>query len=140
MREIKFRMWSKEYQQMFGMAELAAMYTAMAKLAKKYVPEVSDSDVDMPLTGISLPFQDDAVLMQYTGLKGKNGKEIYEGDIVLSDYDDRKRVVEWCEEEACYKMRHLPNEPFCESLYFNDIDKCEVIGDIYTTPELLANE
>lgn len=69
---------------------------------------------------------------EYIGRQDIKTKEIYEDDIVISEYDDRKRVVEWCEEEACYKMRHLQNESWCENLFFNDVDEIEVIGSIHT--------
>jgi len=144
MREIKFRMWSKEYQQMFDMTYLSAMYMVGAKLAKKYVPGVEDSEVDMPLTGISLPFQDDAVLMQYTGLNDKQGKEIYEGDIVegyFAGIKGRYEIVYGS--DGCYFGQSAPYNGIkgagVQTVGMNNIsDWAEVIGDIYTTPELLA--
>ena len=81
------------------------------------------------------------VLMQSTGLKDKNGKEIYEGDIVeLWDgiRDKTKETVEWDD-------YHLGFHPWTgqfvgrDDIYIYDyeIEEVEVVGNIYENPELL---
>lgn len=83
--------------------------------------------------------------MQFTGLKDKNGKEIYEGDIFREIYDDDQRdakivfytVVRWDEKNACF----FTGEVEQENAELFDLDEVaaqfEVIGNIYENPELL---
>jgi hypothetical protein len=80
MREIKFRAWYKPTKVM-GEPETIQEMTS-------YTP--------------SLDLDDRFILMQYTGLKDKNGKEIYEGDILAyrSDYEyglprEHRHIVQW---------------------------------------------
>lgn len=70
-REIKFRAWHKDLKKMFKIGQIT-----LEKGTWNFEPN------DRDFIGMSIPFQPSFVLMQYTGLHDKNGKEIYEGDIV----------------------------------------------------------
>lgn len=81
-------------------------------------------------------------IMQYTGLKDKNGKEIYEGDIVKYNYNNQVYQDVYAEVEyiiagfrlnADYISRHLSRH-----LRIADTDYYEVVGNIYENPELLT--
>ena len=76
---------------------------------------------------------------QYTGLKDRNGQEIYEGDI-LRDQESYDEIyyykVIWHEANACFYFKDCFGDYECfqgEDLYLNQI---EVIGNIYENPEL----
>ena len=75
-------------------------------------------------------FDDFTEFMQYTGLKDKNRKEIYEGDI-LKDEEGYSYPIEWESEGACYSWDAM--------LFSNSLNafNLEVIGNIYENPELL---
>lgn len=137
MREIEFRMWSKEYQEMYGVEVLRGMYQCMAELAIENVDEVKESRVEMPLTGIALPFQDDAVLMQYTGIKDKNGVKIFEGDIVKM-LNGKIRIVAYYNEYVRFGLFEKSDKnKYKLPIIITDLNTCEVIGNIYKNPELL---
>ena len=136
MREIKFRMWSKSYKKMFDNNSLVVMYKIMAMVTKENVPAVNESEVELPETGISLPFQDDAILMQFTGMKDKNCKEIYEGDI-LTDGDTDVKVL-YSLKYGGYIVVQLDDEEDENTLVdFLCYDDTVIIGNIYENPELL---
>src|SRR5688572_21664418 len=73
-------------------------------------------------------------LMQFTGLKDKNGKQIYEGDIFYSRFLGINVAVEWEEKYGQFTANGLE---------FNvelNLNKIEIIGNIYENPELLSSE
>lgn len=88
------------------------------------------------------------VLMQYTGLKDKNGKEIYEGDIVRdSRIEESEAVIEYCQPIAAFVARPIIKAPY-DVYQLNEgntmgslkLSYTEVIGNIYENPDLLKGE
>ena len=114
MRQIKFRAWDKEFNKMFDWSELL-----------KFAPTLK-----------AFFENEDIVKMQYTGLVDKNGREIYEGDIIemLGDYSKYIIVFDDC--GFCLAVLH---GRIVESL-FDGVGELTVIGNIYENPELLRGD
>lgn len=119
MREIKFRAYGPTGMTFFDNEQAAHdQYIAhhlMLMMANKH-PQGKD------------------LLMQYTGLKDKNGVEIYEGDIISAPHDfgpagfsERKFKVHFSQELGSYQWNYWLME------------SAEVIGNIHENPELLEN-
>lgn len=71
-------------------------------------------------------------IMQFTGLKDKNEKEIYEGDIIMSAINYKSfgnEVVEW-DDSGGYTF-------FSDGEYGINPKICKIVGNIYENPELL---
>lgn len=140
MRDIKFRVWDKETKHMHICGEdVHDTINFEIETNRAYYYNLQNG------CG-SLREDSDYVLMQYTGLKDKNGKEIYEGDILLAP--------EWFGSLECvciYQQENIVNPIQGFGLYSYDSyfkkyntlvesdewDEFEVIGNIYDNLELL---
>nr|DAS22390.1 MAG TPA: YopX protein [Caudoviricetes sp.] len=95
---------------------------------------------------ISRETSDEVILMQSTGLKDKNGKEIFEGDIlIVSDEHSWVEVVSYNQGKAMFVTEEInrefkvPETPLYD-LFNTNIFKFEIVGNIYENPELLEVE
>lgn len=88
-------------------------------------------------------YKDDYNIMQFTGLKDDNGKEIFEGDILRLNYggDDEIDRVTWCGGEGYPAFDLAKNEMETNALAYlkqSGEGQCEVIGNIWENPELIS--
>ena len=82
-----------------------------------------------------------AMLMQYTGLKDKNGKEIYEGDIakIPNEFPEEPESSPSLILEVKFSQT-LATFRIGKYFLFEYVDDCEVIGNIYENPELINSK
>lgn len=123
MRTIKFRAWDKDKNIMRKITSI------------NWYDEYLWVD-ETPLSGDRLPFASTPI-MQFTGLTDKNGKEIYEGDIVKTKYQPLAEII-WHEEFACFCYKTI-DETVEDEIQFNfKQHEIELIGNIHENPELLT--
>lgn len=118
MREIKFRAWDKINKDMFNVESINFQER---KVYRDIVSYREFNDIE---------------LMQYTGLKDKRGKEIYEGDILFESFGEIYYKVVF--ENGSFRAEF--DGDFDEySFYLIDVvaQGCEVVGDIYENHELI---
>ena len=130
MREIRFRAWDKLDNRMVEVDRL--IWNRAGELdAVCYKPSLVKSECLV---------LEDIELMQYTGLKDKNGKEIYEGDIVKARSRGVNCVYEvYWEERSCqFRCCAHSDRQFDKTHLMDWAD--EVIGNIYENKELLEGE
>ena len=78
---------------------------------------------------------DPSTVGQYTGLKDKNGREIFEGDIIKAKTFNYPLCIEWDRGECAFVMRSTHSGATCGFMW-----EIEIIGNIYDNPELLKEE
>lgn len=127
----KFRAWVKEDKE---------MWPVHAIVFDNKTVWVEEPDDENPSGCLDF---DDVTIMQSTGLKDKNDKEIFEGDVVQYQNTkvpsaDSKGVIRYFDNWAMFGIDIEHNEP--RALFFNGLSdhiSLDVVGNIYENPELL---
>jgi uncharacterized phage protein (TIGR01671 family) len=122
MRDIKFRVWSKPNKKMYF------------QLSESPCFGLFEGDRTVSIEDVFFYEKQDFEVMQYTGLKDKNGKEIYEGDILKDDYGLGE--VKWIQEHCSFVVFSRG-----ESSQYNFLESdgqlkySEVIGNVFDMPD-----
>lgn len=133
MKDIKFRAWGiktfEDKHRMYDVIGMGNIDSSADPYGISYMEKDDEFNVYVASDNDEVDRLSDYTLMQFTGLKDKNGKEIYEGDIIIADWGyGASRPIKVILEEILYN-----------GIECTISDEAEVIGNIHQNPELLTD-
>jgi len=132
MRDIKFRIWSVEYNEMVYPKNYVIDFNWFGVTNEHYLDDSAASEFPI--------HEKEYILMQYTGLKDSNGVEIFEGDILkyINTYSGKEytKEVRYDNDLACFGLFDKKSI-WCQECDWMALTNLEVIGNIHENPELI---
>lgn len=122
-RPIKFRAWNKETSVMVDLQKITPLALAI-------IPIMAGAGF-----GVYVPDDPRLIIMQFAGLVDRNGKEIYEGDILQGD-DGTTATIIFGDGSFCVDEKGA----FAPWILGNHSQYWQVIGNVYQNPDLLDTE
>ncbi len=133
MREIKFRAWDKKRKEWIDL--YACPLVLFGNGVGHILFDIGDENFNDEIIKL-----EDVILVQYTGLKDKSGKEIYEGDIVKleADFGTENYIAEWENVYLRFSFKSInPSKVNMRVFKEESVLRAEIIGNIYENPELI---
>lgn len=134
---IKFRVWDKEEKKMYKVKTI--------EFSRRGARIIHLAEVHSNGKGDHKRWYSTVELMQSTGLKDKNGVEIYEGDIVELKYPYDKRIktkgsIVWDSDKSCFGINMKETTERYELYRITAGNYLAVIGNVHQNPELLEGD
>ena len=134
MRDIEFRGKDKDNEWVYGYyhkeisTSLALQEYGINEMTTHYIHTIMNH---IPFT-VNVKSE---TIGQYTGLKDKNGKKVFEGDIVRYDYGWTKEIgiVKWNDKNASFQIKGIPSSSM------KHLNKIIVIGNVYDDKEMVGD-
>ena len=129
MKELKFRIWDKERETFLNNVFIGSDGT-LYQFSKDTIFGTAITYLD----------SENKKILQYTGLHDKNGKEIFEGDIIKIK-DETYRIT-WNGCFSSFDMTNIDKAKQYKDLYIlnRDYQQSEIVGNIYRNRKLLENK
>lgn len=120
--ELRFRAFNKKTQRMYKSGPLS--FSKQQHSFRFY------SDTDME--GLK---DEDMELMQFTGQKDKNNRDVYQRDVIM--LDEKKYIVVWDNNRGGWSYTDVERQITLTPFGRSEANNCEVIGNQFENPELL---
>ena len=134
MREIKFKVWDK-HRKKFAKQVITFKFDRIGNI--NLIVYLDKTNKTREILDYEKICTNEFDILQYTGLKDINGKEIYEGDIVYIHYIDKKKIAK-VELDLAWGVSLICDEEINEDKIKERVyERVEVIGNIYENSEIL---